>query len=109
MTRDWCPQATWFALSEEGAGKKSFVCVYDSSGRTPLGCAVTAFLLLAVAMLAEHAYLLVAVDSSSKHPFYVSWPQPPPPASAMPHDPHTPASAATTLTRQACCLFLSAW
>ncbi|XP_042473150.1 uncharacterized protein LOC122055675 [Zingiber officinale] len=107
-------EATWFALSEEGNGRKSSVCVYDSSGRTPLGCAVTAFLLMAVAMLAEHAYLLVAVDSSSKHPFYASWPQsqPPPPPSAIPHDPHTPATAAvaaTTITRQACCLFLTAW
>lgn len=102
-------EATWFALSEQGDGSKSFVCVYDSSGRTALGCAVTAFLLMAVAMLAELAYLLVAVDSSSKHPFYVSWPQQPPPPSVIPQDPHTPAPAATTLTRQACCLFLTTW
>ncbi|MED6130343.1 hypothetical protein PIB30_000237 [Stylosanthes scabra] len=40
-------------------------CVYRSSGKTPLVCAACAFLVLAMAMVMEHTYLLIAVSKSS--------------------------------------------
>ncbi|WOL04031.1 hypothetical protein Cni_G12752 [Canna indica] len=102
-------EATWYLMSNRGDGNKSDVCVFTSSGRTPLACAVCAFLLLAFAMFAEHAYMLVAV-TSPKHPApFVSWSTTPAPTSTLPDDPRTHSSTARSLTWQACCLFLTTW
>ncbi|XP_057744643.1 uncharacterized protein LOC130962448 [Arachis stenosperma] len=40
-------------------------CVYRSSGKTPLVCAACAFVVLAIAMVMEHTYLLITVSKSS--------------------------------------------
>lgn len=90
----FCPQATWYRLSD---GSRSYECVYTGSGRTPLACAVCAFLLLAVAMFAEHAYMLVAVTCLSR-PAPAAWP--------LPDDPLTLSSIGRQLT---CALFLATW
>ena len=94
-------QATWYLLSNQGDSSKTYQCVYTGSGRTPLACAVCAFLLLAAAMFAEHAYMLVAA-TSPKLPALAAW-------SSLPDDPRTSSSAARTLTWRACCLFLTTW
>ncbi|CAL9063744.1 unnamed protein product [Musa banksii] len=94
-------EATWYLLSNQGDGSKSYQCVYTGSGRTPLACAVCAFLLLAAAMFAEHAYMLVAA-TSPELPALAAW-------SSLPDDPRTSSSAARTLTWRACCLFLTTW
>ncbi|WOK94201.1 hypothetical protein Cni_G02903 [Canna indica] len=53
-------EATWYLMSNWGDDNKSNVCVFTSSDRMPLACAVRAFLLLAV--------------TSPKHPApFVSW------------------------------------
>jgi hypothetical protein len=75
------------------------VCVYNSSGRSPLGFAIGAFLLLAVAMFAVHAYMLLAVaapDSASA-------------GLALAEDHPRVSSATSTLTWQTCCLFFITW
>lgn len=75
------------------------VCVYNSSGRSPLGFAIGAFLLLAVAMFAVHAYMLLAVaapDSAAA-------------GLAVAEDHPRVSSATNTLTWQTCCLFFITW
>ncbi|CAL9071965.1 unnamed protein product [Musa textilis] len=89
------------ASRNQGDGSKTHQCVYTGSGRTPLACAICAFLLLATAMFAEHAYMLVAA-TSPKHPELAV-------RSSLPDDPRTLSSAARTLTWRACCLFLTTW
>ncbi|KAG1371312.1 hypothetical protein COCNU_16G004060 [Cocos nucifera] len=91
-------EATWYIMGNQGNGRKAYQCVYDGSGRRPLGFAVSAFLLLAVAMFAEHAYMLVAVISS-KPPASLAW---------SPEDPRLPTSS-RILAWQACFLFLATW
>ncbi|KAJ3694040.1 hypothetical protein LUZ60_009520 [Juncus effusus] len=91
-------EATWYLLSIRGDGSKISECFYNGSGRNALACAICAFLLLAVAMFAEHAYMLVAVTSPTQTEF----------ASALPEDPRL-ASSARSLTGQACFLFLLTW
>lgn len=56
-------QMIWQALSGEGKGMKS-ECTYSSSGRIPLLSAAGAFFALAMAMVIQHTYLLVAVSKS---------------------------------------------
>ncbi|URD91209.1 hypothetical protein MUK42_27260 [Musa troglodytarum] len=87
-------EATWYRLSD---GSRSFECVYTDSGRTPLACAVCAFLLLAVAMFAEHAYMMVAVTCPSRSA-PVAWP--------LPDEPRT---LSPTARWQTCVLFLATW
>lgn len=74
-------------------------CFYNGDGKTALACAIFAFLLLAVAMFAEHAYMLVAV-ASPVPPGEVGW--------TVTNDPRM-ASAARSLTCQTCFLFLLTW
>ncbi|WOL20401.1 hypothetical protein Cni_G29206 [Canna indica] len=91
-------EATWYLMSNWGDGNKSNVCVFTSSGRTSLACAMCAFLLLAFTMFAEHAYMLVAV-TSPKHPApFVSWSTMPTPTLTLPDDPRTHSSTARSLT-----------
>ncbi|CAL9201083.1 unnamed protein product [Musa hybrid cultivar] len=87
-------EATWYRLSD---GSRSYECVYTGSGRTPLACAVCAFLLFAVAMFAEHAYMMVAVTCPSR-PAPAAWP--------LPDGPRTLSS---TGRWQTCALFLATW
>lgn len=93
------PQATWYLLSIGGSGNRMSECFYNGDGRTALACAIFAFLLLAVAMFAEHAYMLVAV-ASPVPPGEVGW--------TVTNDPRM-ASAARSLTCQTCFLFLLTW
>jgi hypothetical protein len=53
---------TWINGKEKG-GKSE--CVYNSNGKVPLLCAASAFVGLAIALVMEHAYMLIAVSESS--------------------------------------------
>lgn len=57
-------QVMWMSTAEHGKGSKS-ECVYSGSGKMPLLCASCAFIGLAIAMLVEHTFLLMAVSNSS--------------------------------------------
>ncbi|GJN37821.1 hypothetical protein PR202_gb26813 [Eleusine coracana subsp. coracana] len=75
------------------------VCVYNGSGRLPLAYSIGAFLLLAVAMFAEHGYMLVAV----------AFPESASAGLAVAQDhPRVPSTVAR-LTWQTCCLFFLTW
>ncbi|CAI9776203.1 unnamed protein product [Fraxinus pennsylvanica] len=56
-------QMIWQASSGEGKGTKS-ECTYSSSGKIPLLSATGALFALAMAMVIQHTYLLVAVSKS---------------------------------------------
>ncbi|KAJ6812668.1 uncharacterized protein M6B38_148810 [Iris pallida] len=91
-------EVTWLFMTSQD-GYKGYRCYYNRSGRVPLASAVAAFLVLAVAMFAEHAYMLVAV-TSPQLPVPGAWP-------AL-RDPRlTPSTR--DLTWQVCCLFLTTW
>ncbi|XP_028788677.1 uncharacterized protein LOC114744677 [Neltuma alba] len=77
---------------EEKGGKNS-ECVYSDSGKVPLLCASCAFVGLAIAVVMEHAYLMIAV---SKSPALISWEA-------------DSSSSARLLTCQAGFLFVSTW
>ncbi|KAM3707854.1 hypothetical protein ACB098_02G057100 [Castanea mollissima] len=64
-------EVTWVGTNEKGKGEKN-ECVYSGSGKTPLLCAAAAFVGLAVAMVIEHTYILIAVTNSPP-PALVSW------------------------------------
>ncbi|KAK7264680.1 hypothetical protein RJT34_32290 [Clitoria ternatea] len=85
-------QVTWMSTSENGKGSKS-ECVYSGSGKMPLLCASCAFIGLAIAMLIEHAYMMIAVSNSS--PVLLTC------------DPHS--ASAKTLTWQAGFFFVTTW
>ncbi|TKW12803.1 hypothetical protein SEVIR_5G058800v4 [Setaria viridis] len=92
-------EVSYYLMSVGGSQDQLDVCFYNSSGRTALAYAVGAFILLAVAMFAEHAYMLVAVavpDSASA-------------GLAVAQDHPRVASSAATLTWQTCCLFFLTW
>lgn len=82
--------------SEDDNGKevKLHECVYSGSGKTPLLCSVMAFVGLAVAMVVEHLYMLIAVTKSPL-PALMSW------------DPDS--TRAKTLTWQAGFFFVATW
>ncbi|KAF5194572.1 Transmembrane protein [Thalictrum thalictroides] len=63
--------ATWVLTSTEGGGNR-YECIYSGSGKTPLICALGAFLHLACAMVMEHAYMLIAV-SKTPPPALITW------------------------------------
>ncbi|KAG5038896.1 hypothetical protein JHK82_019718 [Glycine max] len=54
----------WMNTAEHGKGSKS-ECVYSGRGKMPLLCASCAFIGLAIAILVEHTYMLIAVSNSS--------------------------------------------
>ncbi|KAM7258892.1 hypothetical protein ACFE04_014633 [Oxalis oulophora] len=80
-------QVTW--LDEKGSE-----CVYSGSGKTSLLCSAVSFLGLAVAMVVQHMYMLIAI-SKSPPPALVSW------------DPDYPP--ARSITWQATFFFVSTW
>ncbi|CAO2193119.1 unnamed protein product [Urochloa humidicola] len=97
-------EVSYYLMSVGGSQNQLDVCFYNSSGRTALAYSIGAFILLAVAMFAEHAYMLVAVavpDSASAG------------LAGVPHDNHhhhpRVAATAATLTWQTCCLFFLTW
>ena len=90
-----CLQVSHYLMTVGGSQEQLDVCVYNSSGRLALACAVGAFILLAVAMFAEHAYMLVAVAA----------PESASPGLAVAQDHPRVASTAAALTWQTGCLF----
>ncbi|XVF38812.1 hypothetical protein REPUB_Repub20aG0134300 [Reevesia pubescens] len=86
-------QESWVD-SEDNGKEVKYECVYSGSGKTPLLCSAVAFVGLAVAMVVEHMYMLIAV-SKSLPPALVSW------------DPDS--SRAKTLTWQAGFFFVTTW
>lgn len=70
---------------------KNSECVYSDSGKVPLLSASCAFVGLAIAIVVEHAYLMIAV---SKSPALISW---------------EPDDSSSFLTWQAGFLFISTW
>lgn len=81
-----------------GTGNKgnggNYECVYSGSGKTPLLCAASAFVGLAVAMVVEHAYMLIAVTKS-------------PPSALVDWD--SGSAIAKSLTWQAGFFFVTTW
>lgn len=55
-------ELTWINGKEKGDKSE---CVYNSNGKVPLLCAASAFVGLAIALVMEHAYMLIAVSESS--------------------------------------------
>lgn len=77
-----------YLMTVAGSGAQVELCFYNGSGRSALAFSIGAFLLLAVAMFAVHAYMLLAV-AAEDHPRV--------------------SSATNTLTWQTCCLFFVTW
>ncbi|KAJ0092330.1 hypothetical protein Patl1_24945 [Pistacia atlantica] len=84
-------QMTWEKTESEG---KENECVYSGSGKTPLLCAAIAFVGLAVAMVVEHMFMLIAVSKS-------------PPLALVSWDPDV--SPVKSLTWQAGFFFVTTW
>ncbi|CAL0309265.1 unnamed protein product [Lupinus luteus] len=85
-------EVTWISSDEKGKEDKS-ECVYNSSGKVPLLCAAAAFFGLAIAMVMEHTYMMIAVSKSS--PALLDW------------DPSS--ASAKSLTWQAGFFFITTW
>lgn len=81
-----------------GTGNKGsegkYECVYSGSGKIPLFCAAAAFVGLAVAMVVEHTYMLIAVTIS-------------PPSALVTWDPDS--APVKSLTWLAGFFFVSTW
>uniref|UniRef100_A0A803NBW7 Uncharacterized protein n=1 Tax=Chenopodium quinoa TaxID=63459 RepID=A0A803NBW7_CHEQI len=75
--------------------KGDYECMYSGSGKVPLICASVAFVALAIAMLVQHSFLLIAISKTTP-PVYVSWD----PQSSIPM---------RSLTWQAGFFFISTW
>ncbi|KAJ9154574.1 hypothetical protein P3X46_027894 [Hevea brasiliensis] len=86
-------QVTWVAGDVKG-NTVNYECVYSGSGKTPLLCAAVAFVGLAVAMVVEHGYMLIAI-SKAPPPVLLTWD-------------HNYASA-KTITWQAGFFFVATW
>ncbi|CAL5184323.1 unnamed protein product [Lathyrus oleraceus] len=85
-------EVTWINRDGKENGNKS-VCVYNSNGKVPLLCAAAAFVGLAIALVMEHTYMLIAVSKSS--PSLLNW------------DPDSPS--AKSLTWLAGFFFIATW
>ncbi|KAK7387960.1 hypothetical protein VNO78_22759 [Psophocarpus tetragonolobus] len=82
----------WMSTGENGKGSK-YECVYSGSGRMPLICAACAFIGLAIAVLVEHTYMLIAVSNLSPD--------------SLTLDPHS--GSAKSLNWQAGIFFITNW
>ncbi|XVE65552.1 hypothetical protein DITRI_Ditri08aG0008800 [Diplodiscus trichospermus] len=80
--------------SEDNGKEVKYECVYSGSGETPLLCSAVAFVGLAVAMVVEHMYMLIAV-SRLPPPALVSW--------------DLDSTIGKTLTWQAAFFFVTTW
>ncbi|KAA8531282.1 hypothetical protein F0562_005991 [Nyssa sinensis] len=88
-------QMSWVTTTgDKGDYGQRYECSYSGSGKTPLLCASAAFVGLAIAMVVEHTYMMIAVSKSTP-PALVTW------------DPHS--DPAKTLTCQAAFFFLTTW
>ena len=76
-------------------GKEEYECMYSGNGKVPLICASVAFVVLAIAMLVQHSFMLIAISKTS-HPVYISW------------DPQS-SRPMKSLTWQAGAFFISTW
>ncbi|XP_019418946.1 PREDICTED: uncharacterized protein LOC109329672 isoform X1 [Lupinus angustifolius] len=85
-------EVTWMSKSEKGNEEKS-ECVYNGSGKVPLICATSAFFGLAIGMVIEHTYMLIAVRKLS--PALLQW------------DPYSHSTKSLTL--QAGFFFITTW
>ncbi|KAE9591653.1 hypothetical protein Lal_00038740 [Lupinus albus] len=85
-------EVTWISSDEKLKEDKS-ECVYNGSGKVPLLCAASAFFGLAIAMVIEHTYMMIAVSKSS--PALLDW------------DPYSPSTK--SLTWQAAFFFITTW
>ncbi|CAK9318483.1 unnamed protein product [Citrullus colocynthis] len=86
-------QVIWRGMDENNKkGEKR--CSYSGSGKTPLLCTASSFLGMAVIMVVQHLYVLIAV-SKSPPPALISW------------DPSLATSK--SLTFQAAFFFVSTW
>ncbi|XP_040999877.1 uncharacterized protein LOC121245989 [Juglans microcarpa x Juglans regia] len=56
-------EVAWVGTGNRG-NKGKYECIYSGSGKTPLLCAAAAFVVLAISMVVEHAYMLIAVTKS---------------------------------------------
>ncbi|KAH7573499.1 hypothetical protein ACOSP7_007223 [Xanthoceras sorbifolium] len=88
-------QMTWVSSGGDGGKGEEYECVYSGSGKTPLLCAAVAFVGLAVSMVVEHIFLLIAISKS-----------PPPVLVSLDPDYSAPAKV---LTWQAGFFFVSTW
>ncbi|CAO2832150.1 unnamed protein product [Amaranthus hypochondriacus] len=89
-------QVTWVLANNKGhKGKDEYECLYSGNGKVPLICASVAFVVLAIAMLVQHSFMLIAISKTS-HPVYISW------------DPQS-SRPMKSLTWQAGAFFLSTW
>lgn len=93
-------EVTWMLINNDDTkkgqkGKGNYECVYSGSGKVPLICASVAFVALAIAMLVQHSFLLVAISKTSP-PLYISW------------DPES-SRPLKSLTWQAGFFFISTW
>ncbi|KAF8394628.1 hypothetical protein HHK36_020842 [Tetracentron sinense] len=64
-------KVTWVLSSNTGQ-ERTYECIYNVSGRTPLLCAAGAFVGLAIAMIMEHVFMLIAVSTSTP-PALIAW------------------------------------
>ncbi|XP_058083948.1 uncharacterized protein LOC131231679 isoform X2 [Magnolia sinica] len=85
--------ATWILTGSDGDGQK-YECVYTGSGKTPLFCALGAFVALACAMVMKHTYILVAVSRPTPPALIVWGPD---------------SGSSKVLTWQACFFFVTTW
>ncbi|KAL5983619.1 hypothetical protein ACLOJK_017707 [Asimina triloba] len=85
--------ATWRAHHEDEEEREE--CVYSGSGRTPLFCALAAFVVLACAMFMKHGYILAAVSQPTPHPL-LAW------------SPNSISSSGSLVWR-ACFFFITSW
>ncbi|KAM6545113.1 hypothetical protein CsatB_025849 [Cannabis sativa] len=85
-------EMTWIDTGREG--NNNYECVYSGSGKTPLLCAVVAFVGLAIAMMIEHIFMLIAVSKL-------------PPSALATLDPDF--GSAKNLTCQAGFFFVTTW
>ncbi|VAH59741.1 unnamed protein product [Triticum turgidum subsp. durum] len=88
-----------YLMTVAGSGAQVELCFYNGSGRSALAFSIGAFLLLAVAMFAVHAYMLLAVASPDSAAAGL----------AVAEDHPRVSSATNTLTWQTCCLFFVTW
>ncbi|XP_022972325.1 uncharacterized protein LOC111474298 [Cucurbita maxima] len=87
-------QVIWMGRDENNNKKGEKRCWYSGSGKTPLVCTASAFLGMAVMMVVQHLYVLIAV-SKSPPPALIAW------------DPSFATSK--SLTFQAAFFFVSTW
>ncbi|KAJ1375987.1 hypothetical protein SESBI_50437 [Sesbania bispinosa] len=85
-------EVTWMNTGGKEKDAKS-ECVYNGNGKVPLLCAASAFVGLAIAMVMQHTYMLIAVSKSS--PSLLTW------------DPDSPS--AKSITWQAGFFFITTW